>query len=85
MSKINQKLILMVEDVVPMAGTSRMADDEVPISVEGSSRMAENQMPVGSVVTFFLNYWTKDKIFIIISRFHSAYWHTYYQMGVQGA
>ena len=43
----------MVEGVVPMAGTSRMADDEVPISVEGSSRIVENQMPVGSVVTFF--------------------------------
>ena len=43
----------MVDDVVPMAGTSRMVDDEVPISVEGSSRMVEHQMPVGSVVTFF--------------------------------
>ena len=43
----------MVEDVVPMAGTSTMIDDVVPISVEGSSRMVENQMPVGSVVTFF--------------------------------
>ena len=40
----------MVEDVVPMVGTSRMIDDEVPISVSGSSRMVENQMPVG---TFF--------------------------------
>ena len=43
----------MAEDVVPMAGTSTMVDDVVPISVEGSSRMVENQMPVGSVVTFF--------------------------------
>ena len=43
----------MVEDVVPMAGTSTMVDDVVPISVEGSSRMVENQMPVGSVETFF--------------------------------
>ena len=43
----------MVKDVVPMAGTSKMVDDMVPISVEGSSRMVENQMPVGSVVTFF--------------------------------
>ena len=43
----------MVEDVVPMAGASRMVDDEVPISVEGSSRIVENQMPVGSVVTSF--------------------------------
>ena len=43
----------MVEDVVQMAGTSRMVDDVVPISVEGSSRIVENQMPVGSVVTFF--------------------------------
>ena len=43
----------MVEDVVPMAGTSTIVDDVVPISVEGSSRMVENQMPVGSVVTFF--------------------------------
>ena len=67
----------MVEDVVPMAGTSRMVDDEVPISVEGSSRIIENQIPVGSVVAFFFfNYWTKDKIFIIIRRFHPAYWHT---------
>ena len=39
MSKINEKLILMVEDVVPMAGTSRMVDDEIPISVAGSSRI----------------------------------------------
>ena len=50
----------MAEDVVPMAETSIMADDVVPISVEGSSRMVENQMPMGSVVTFFffffLNY-----------------------------
>ena len=43
----------MVEGVVPMAGTFRMVDDEVRISVEGSSRIVENQMPVGSVVTFF--------------------------------
>ena len=43
----------MVDDVVPMTGTSRMVDDEVPISVEGSSRIVENQMPVESVVTFF--------------------------------
>ena len=58
---------------MPMAGTSRMVDDEVPISV-GSSRIVENQMPVGSVVTFFFfNYWTKDKIFIILSRFHPPY------------
>ena len=59
-----------------MAGTFRIVDDEVPISVEGLFRIVENQMPVGSVVTFFLNYWTKNKIFIIISRFHPAYWHT---------
>ena len=54
----------MVDDVVPMAGTSTMVDDVVPISVEGSSSMVENQMPVGSVGTFFFffNYWTKDKI-----------------------
>ena len=58
----------MVEDVVPMAGTSRMVDDEVPISVEGSSRMVENQMPVWSVVTFFFNYWTKDKILVFVHR-----------------
>ena len=38
-----------------MAGTSRIVDDVVPISVEGSSRMIENQMPVGSVVTFFFS------------------------------
>ena len=38
---------------MPMAGTSTMVDDVVPISVEGSSRMVENQVPVGSVVTFF--------------------------------
>ena len=38
---------------MPMAGTSTMVDDVVPISVEGSSRMVENQMPVGSGVTFF--------------------------------
>ena len=38
---------------MPMAGTSRMVDDVVPISVEGSSRMVENQMPVELVVTFF--------------------------------
>ena len=44
----------MVEDVVPMAGTSRMVDDVVPILVEGSSRIIENQMPVGSVGTLFL-------------------------------
>ena len=37
----------MVGDVVPMAGTSTMVDDEMPFSVEGSSRMVENQMPVG--------------------------------------
>ena len=43
----------MAEEVVPMAGTSAMVHDEVPISVEGSSRMVENQMPVGSVETFF--------------------------------
>ena len=43
----------MVEDVVPMAGTSGMVNNEVPISVEGSSRIVENQMPVESVVTFF--------------------------------
>ena len=43
----------MAEVVVPMAGTSRMVDDEVAISVKGSSRMVENQMPVESVVTFF--------------------------------
>ena len=58
----------MVEDVVPMAGTSRMVDDEVPISVEGSPRMVENQMPVGSVVTFFFNYWTKDNILVFVHR-----------------
>ena len=39
--------------MVPMAGTSTMVDDVVPISVDGSSRIVENQMPVGSVVTFF--------------------------------
>ena len=38
---------------MPMAGTSTMVDDGVPISVEGSSRIVENQMPVGLVVTFF--------------------------------
>ena len=67
----------MVEDVMPMSGTSRMVDDVVPISVEGSSRMVDNQMPEGSVLTFFFffNYWAKDKIFIILSRFHPAYWH----------
>ena len=43
----------MAEDVVPMAGTSRMVDDEVPTSVARSSRIVENQMPVGSVGTFF--------------------------------
>ena len=43
----------MAEGVVPMARTSRMVDDVVPISVEGSSRRVENQMPAGSVVTFF--------------------------------
>ena len=43
----------MAEDVVPVAETSTMVDDVVPISVEGSSRMVENQMPVGSVGTFF--------------------------------
>ena len=43
----------MAEDVVPMAGSSRMVDDKVPISVVGSSRIVENQMPVGSVGTFF--------------------------------
>ena len=43
----------MVKGVVPMAGTSTMVDDVVPISVEGSSRIVENQMPVGSVGTFF--------------------------------
>ena len=43
----------MTEDVVPMAGTSTMVDDVVPISVKGSSRIVENQMPLGSVVTFF--------------------------------
>ena len=43
----------MAEDVVPMAGTSTMVDNELPISVDGSSRIVENQMPVGSVVTFF--------------------------------
>ena len=37
---------------MPMAGTSRMVDDEVPILVEGSSRIVKNQMPVGSVGTF---------------------------------
>ena len=58
----------MAEDVVPMAGTSTMVDDVVPISVEGSSRIAENQMPVGSVVTFFFNYWTKDKILVFVHR-----------------
>ena len=59
----------MAEDVVPMAGTSRMVDDVVPISVEVSSRMVENQMPVGSVVTFFFfNYWTKDKILVFVHR-----------------
>ena len=59
----------MAEDVVAMAGTSRMVDDEVPISVEGSSRIVENQMPVGSVVTFFFfNYWTKDKILVFVDR-----------------
>ena len=61
----------MVEDVVPMAGTSRMVDDEVPISVEGSSRIVENQMPVGSVLHFFFfffNYWTKDKILVFVHR-----------------
>ena len=58
----------MAEDVVPMAGTSTMVDDVVPISVEGSSRMVENQMPVGSVVTFFFNYWTKDKILVFVHR-----------------
>ena len=61
--------MLMVEDVVPMAETSRMVDDVVPISVEGSSRIVENQMPVGSVVTFFFfNYWTKDKILVFVHR-----------------
>ena len=59
----------MVEDVAPMAGTSTMVDDEVPISVEGSSRIVENQMPVGSVETFFFfNYWTKDKIVVFVHR-----------------
>ena len=60
----------MAEDVVPMAGTSTMVDDEVPISVEGSSRMVENQMSVGSIVTFFFffNYWTKDKILVFVHR-----------------
>ena len=62
----------MVEDVVPMSGSSTMVDDEVPISVEGSSRMVQNQMPVGSVVTFFffnrVNYWTKDKILVFTHR-----------------
>ena len=61
----------MVEDVVPVAETSTMVDDVVPISVEeGSSRMVENQMPVGSVGTFFffLNYWTKDKILVFVHR-----------------
>ena len=60
----------MAEDVVPMAGTSTIVDDVVPISVEGSSRMVENQMPEGSVVTFFLffNYWTKDKILVFVHR-----------------
>ena len=59
----------MVEDVVPMAGTSRMVDDEVPISVEGSSRIVENPMPVGSVVRFsFFNYWTRDKILVFAHR-----------------
>ena len=55
---------------MPMAGTSTMVDDVVPISVEGSSRIVENQMPVGSVVTFFffLNYWTKDKILVFAHR-----------------
>ena len=53
---------------MPMAGTSRMVNDEVPISVEGSSRIVENQMPVGSVVTFFLNYWTKDNILVFVHR-----------------
>ena len=53
---------------MPVAGTSRIVDDEVPISVEGSSRMAENQMPVGSVVTFFFNYRTKDKILVFVHR-----------------
>ena len=58
----------MAEDVVLMAGTSRMVDDVVPISVEVSSRMIENQMPVGSVETFFFNYWTKDKILEFVHR-----------------
>ena len=49
----------MVQDVVPMAGTSTMGDDVVPVSAEGSSGMVENQMPGGSVVIFFFfNYWT---------------------------
>ena len=43
----------MAEDVVSMAGTSRMVDDEKLISVEGSSRMVENQMTVRSIGTFF--------------------------------
>ena len=58
----------MAEDVVPMAGTSTMVDDVVPISVEGSSRMVENQMPVGVTFFFFLNYWTKDKILVFVHR-----------------
>ena len=63
----------MAEDVVPMAGTSRMVDDVVPISVEGSSRVVENQMQVGSVVTFFFfNYWTKDKILVFVHRQKSS-------------
>ena len=60
----------MAEDVVPMAGTSTMVDDVVPISVEGSSRMVGNQMPVGSLVSFFFffDYWTKDKILVFVHR-----------------
>ena len=44
-----------------------MAGDVVPMA--GTSTMVENQMPMGSVVTFFFfNYWTKDKILVFVHR-----------------
>ena len=43
----------MAEDVVPMAGTSTMVDDVVPISVEGSSEWSRIRCQWGWLCHFF--------------------------------